>query len=98
MATQRTVRWPTTRGRRRGVRWLTAIAAGCFLAGAAAAVSRAEDPASAGLVVGTAYETSVALWGKQIPLPAGDWVLAGQGHEQVPGFEDLAYGAIESVV
>jgi hypothetical protein len=96
MATQWTVRWPTARGRRRGVRWLTAIAAGCFLAGAG--VARADDPAAGGLAVGTAYETSVELWGKQIPLPAGDWVLAGQGHEQVPGFEDLAYGAIESVV
>ena len=78
------------RGRAGG--WL-ALVAGCVLATAVAA--RADDNA---LAVGKAFTGTLDLRGKQIPLPEGDWVLAGVGYEQVPELNDLAYGAIQSVV
>src|SRR5262249_11914007 len=36
--------------------------------------------------------------GKQVPLPAGNWVLAGRSFEQIPELDSDAYGAIESLV
>jgi hypothetical protein len=80
--------------RRTGLR--AAMVVGCVLAIAAAA--RADEPADTALVVGKAHSAKLDLRGKQIPLPEGDWVLAGDGYEQVPELNDLAYGAIESVV
>src|SRR5262249_30917744 len=76
-------------------RWM-ALAAGCLMAAVAGA--RADEAGDHTLAVGTAVNAVLDLRGKQIPLPEGDWVVAGRGYEMVPELNDLAYGAIESVV
>jgi hypothetical protein len=63
-----------------------------LLVGLAAPVA-AEVPA-----VGTLIQGSLDLGGKQVVLPAGEWVVAGHGFNQVAGLEDVAYGAIENAV
>ena len=72
------------------------MAAACVLAAATAA--QAADTGDSRLAVGSALSAVLDLRGKQIPLPEGDWVVAGRGYEVVPELTDLAYGAIESVV
>lgn len=50
------------------------------------------------LVPGDVVQGQIQLAGKQIPLPAGQWTVAGHGYDKLPGSPDLAYGAIENVV
>src|SRR5258708_30702342 len=68
----------------------------CVLAPAPEA--QAADTGDSKHAVGSTLNTVLDLRGKQIPLPEGDWVVAGRGYEVVPELTDLAYGAVESVV
>jgi hypothetical protein len=77
-------------GRRR--LWLGLAAALLLALGGAGA--RAEQP----LEPGQTFSGFVALDGQQIPLPEGEWLLAGHGYEMAPSIRDVAYGAIETVV
>src|SRR5262245_1208082 len=47
---------------------------------------------------GQTFSGFVALDGQQIPLPEGEWLLAGHGYEMAPSINDVAYGAIETVI
>ncbi|MFO1057532.1 MAG: hypothetical protein U1E53_11260 [Dongiaceae bacterium] len=48
--------------------------------------------------IGAKLEGVMSLAGRQIPLPAGSWTLAGRSFEPVPELGDDAYGAIETEV
>jgi len=74
-------------------RWWRRLLAGCMLAVIGGAAQAADPP-----VVGKAFTGMIELGSKQISLPAGEWVLAGHGYEMVAGIDDLAYGAVESIV
>lgn len=63
-----------------------------------AATAAQADTGDSRLAGGSTVSAVLDLRGKQIPLPEGDWVVAGRGYEVVPELTDLAYGAIESVV
>jgi len=65
----------------------------CLAAGLAAEARGAAPPAA-----GDTGERVIDLAGKQVVLPGGAWIVAGHGFDQVPGFDDVAYGAIENVV
>ena len=64
------------------------------------AAGHAGDARSAATLpaVGETVESAVDLAGKQVVLPGGSWTVAGHGFDQVPGLDDVAYGAIENVV
>ena len=64
------------------------------------AAGHAGDARSAATLpaVGENVESAVDLAGKQVVLPDGSWTVAGHGFDQVPGLDDVAYGAIENVV
>ena len=47
---------------------------------------------------GTVVHGHVDLAGKQIVLPAGDWIVAGRAAETLPALAGVPYGAIESLV
>ena len=68
--------------------------AGALLLTLCGAGARADDA----LAPGRTFTGFVALDGQQIPLPEGEWLLAGRGYEMVQDLSDVAYGAIESVV
>lgn len=75
---------------------LACLALACLAAAVAAAAppARAEGAPAAGEVA----RDRLDLAGRQVVLPAGDWVVAGHGYDQVAGLEDVPYGAIENVV
>lgn len=68
--------------------------AGALLLALGGAGARAEEP----LEPGQTFTGFIALDGQQIPLPEGEWLLAGHGYETAPSLSDVAYGAIETVV
>ena len=72
--------------------WLGLVAGLLIALGSSAA--RADDA----LAQGQSFAGFIDLDGQQIALPAGSWMLAGRGYEMLAGVDDLAYGAIESVV
>jgi hypothetical protein len=72
------------------IRLAAIVAAGML----ATAPAWADDEAP----IGTKYEGLLTLAGRQIPLPAGSWTLAGRSFETVPELDGDAYGAIESEV
>jgi hypothetical protein len=82
---------PSERMRRRGG-WLAlaGLIGACLCAGPAPA---AETPAP-----GTAYSGILDLGDAQVPLPDGEWVMAGRGYDMVGDINDAAYGAIETYV
>ena len=47
---------------------------------------------------GTVVHDRVDLAGKQIVLPAGDWIVAGRAAETLPSLAGVPYGAIDSLV
>jgi hypothetical protein len=66
-------------------------AAGLWLAAPAWAAE--DEPA-----IGIKLDGVLVLAGRQVPLPAGTWMLAGRSFEKVPELDNDAYGAIESEV
>jgi hypothetical protein len=70
-----------------------AIAAAAALWLAAPAWAAGDEPS-----IGTSFQGVLSLAGRQVPLPAGTWVLAGRSYETVPELDNDAYGAIESEV
>ena len=68
--------------------------AGALLLTICVAAARADDA----LAPGRTFAGFVALDGQQVPLPEGEWLLAGRGYEMVQDLADVAYGAIETVV
>jgi hypothetical protein len=68
--------------------------AGALLLALCGTGARAEER----LEPGQSFTGFVALDGQQIPLPEGEWLLAGEGYEMAPSISDVAYGAIETVV
>ena len=85
----KTVRDATTaRQVRRIFGYLLAI----LIAGAAPAMA-AEIAAP-----GTVVHGHLDLAGKQIVLPAGDWIVAGRAAETLPSLAGVPYGAIDSLV
>jgi hypothetical protein len=67
---------------------------GGLLAALAASPARADGPPA----LGSSYRAMLDLGSQQIPLPEGEWVLAGRAFEAAEGLGDEAYGAMESVV
>src|SRR5258706_2316485 len=63
------------------------------LFGLAGAATAADEPPA-----GTVFSGVMELAGRQVPLPAGDWTLAGRSYESVPALDSETYGAVESVV
>ena len=71
----------------------------CLLIGLLVAGHAGEARSAAALpAVGETVESAIDLAGKQVVLPGGSWTVAGHGFDQVPGLDDVAYGAIENVV
>jgi uncharacterized membrane protein len=61
----------------------------CALAGSAVVATNAQIPAFSG---------SLEVAGRHIPLPVGNWLLAGASHDAAGPEETRPYGAIETVV
>jgi hypothetical protein len=76
----------------RQLRHLLGYLLAILIAGAAPAM--AAESAALGAVV----HGHVDLAGKQIVLPAGDWIVAGRAAETLPALAGVPYGAIESLV
>src|SRR5215510_8835057 len=74
------------------VRRLLGYLLAILIAGAAPALA-AESAAPGAVVHG-----HVDLAGKQIVLPAGDWIVAGRAAETLPELSGVPYGAIDSLV
>jgi len=72
-----------------GIFTVVAAVLACVLAGSAPVPTRAPIPTSSG---------SIEVAGRFIPLPAGDWLLAGASHDSAGPTETRPYGAIETVV
>jgi hypothetical protein len=83
---------PSRARRARGLGRLAAgLLAAWLCAGAGAAF--AAPPA-----IGSSFNGLLDLGDAQVPLPAGEWVLAGRGYDVVADMTDAAYGAIETLV
>ena len=54
--------------------------------------------AAMALEVGEVKSGYAELNGRQVPLPVGDWVVAGKGRNQVVSGISGAYGSIDNVV
>jgi len=78
-------------GGRRRIGLGLAAALALTLSGAGAGAEERLEP-------GQSFTGFVPLDGQQIPLPEGEWLLAGHGYEMAPSISDVAYGAIETVV
>jgi hypothetical protein len=48
--------------------------------------------------IGTTFTGSVPFNGKQVPLPEGEWVLAGDGYQVIPSVRGGAGDVVENIV
>ncbi|MFO1060572.1 MAG: hypothetical protein U1E53_26820 [Dongiaceae bacterium] len=71
---------------------------GALLAIGLLAFAAARPAAAAVAAIGTTFSGSVPFNGKQVPLPEGEWVLAGDGYQVIPSVRGGAGDVVEDIV